>query len=348
MQLPDATFPAMSNKTLPYCYLPISKSGLSRRNFLLISAGVITATALAGLSGCRPNKPLKIASQAWPGYAFLYLAHEQGFISNEKIEIMQTANLGESSSALAKGQVDGAALTLEEGLHILDQGISLQVVLVLDASAGADAVMVKPGIQHLAQLKGKQIGVEPSTLSDIMYAKILEVSGLNSDDIKRVRMNFDHVKAWEIGNLDAIITYDPNITLFEQKGLLRIFDSRSMPGRIVDVLAIRTDVADRYSTTLTELVAGHFTALNLWQKNQIDTTFLLAKILSIKPDEVKEVFKGLDLPDASFNRHYLSAPAEEMKKSVGEIAQIMIRDKLIKQHPAIDNLFTADFLPGDL
>lgn len=323
-------------------------SALSRRDFLQISAGALLTTAFAGLAGCSPTKPLKIAAQMWPGYSFLFLAREQGLIPEKTIDLISTENLGVSASMLAQGKVDGAALTLDEVVYLLDQGVSLRVVLILDSSAGADAVMVKPDIKKLADLKSRSIGVESSSLGKIMLSKLLDAGSLKTDDINVVSMDFDHLKTWDNGKLDAIITYDPIVNLLEQKGLVRIWDSRKIPGVIVDVLAVRSEVAEQYSSAVTEIVAGHFNAQSLWQKNPIDTAYLLAKILQISMDKVNDLFMGLDLPDASFNRHLLTLPANELKRTTADICQIMVNAKLIRQVPNIDNLFTAAFLPGDL
>jgi len=319
-----------------------------RRNFLKISAGILLASAFGGIPGCIPGKPLKIAAQVWPGYTFLYLGLAQGFISNTCLKLIKTEHLGESASALAKGEVDGAALTLDEVVHLLDQGLSLKVVLVLDISAGADVVMVAPAIKKPADLQGKRIGVESSSLGAIMLSKLLEANHLTHDLVQIVPMGFDHIKAWDDNKLDAVITYEPNANILEQKGLRRIWDSRNISGAIVDVLAVRSDVTHRHSSALTEIVTGHFKALGLWQNNPIDTMYLLGKILRIDPEDVKAAFMGLDLPDASFNRHYLTPPAGELTTAAAEIARIMAHDKLIRQIPAFDNLFIADFIPGNL
>ncbi len=320
----------------------------SRRDFLQISAGLLLTSAFAGLFSCDPGKPLKVAAQVWLGYAFLYLGCAQGLISDTSLELIKTENLGDSASALIKGEVDGAALTLDEVVHLLDQGLSLKVVLVLDISAGADVVMVPREIKTPADLQGKRIGVESSSLGNIMLSKLLKASQLTRDHIDVVLMGFDHIKAWDENKLDAIITYEPNAHLLEQKGLLRMWDSRNIPGAIVDVLAVRSDVVTSHASALTEIVTGHFKALGLWRKNPIDTMYLLGKILQIPPEEVKTAFMGLDLPDASFNRHYLSPPAAELKTAAADTAQIMMHDKLIRQVPDFASLFIADFIPGNL
>jgi len=325
-----------------------SQTTLNRRDFLKLSMATYCTSILSGISGCQSSTPLKIACQIWPGYSFFYLARDQGLLPTNAIELIQTENLAASADALANGQVDGAALTIDEVIQLLDKGIALQIILVLDASAGADSLLVKPEIKKLSDLKGKRIGVESSNLGTIMLTKLLEASHLSHDDIISIPMNYDHLQAWNDQQLDGVISYDPVSILFAKKGLKRLWDSRGIPGLIVDVLAVRVEALEKQTKSLTHLVNAHFQAQLLWQKNPIDTTYLLAKILQIPPEEIKSAFMGIDLPDASFNRHYLSPPTKELKQSILDLSEIMIKNNLIKKTPNVDHLFTPDFIPGDL
>lgn len=320
---------------------------LARRRFLTISAVAVLLGMLSGITACGPEKPLRIASQVWPGYGFLYLARQQGLFAKDAIQLLETGTLADSSAALVAGEVDGAALTLDETLHLLDKGISLKVVLILDISAGADAVMARPKIKSIEQLKNRSIGVEPSTLGTIMYSELLAASRLQANDANKVVIGFDHLQAWENSELDAIITYAPNIQQFEKRGLVNLFDSRQTPGRVVDVLAIRTEALHQHTNAISQLVSGHFQALYLWQTNPFDTSFSLAKLFGLQQTEVHDAFKGMDLPDIGFNRHYLAAPATEIKQMAEHIGNIMLNFGLISRSLNVDDVFIDDFLPGD-
>ncbi len=318
----------------------------SRRSFLKIGGSALLMAAWNSLSGCQPDKPLKIAAQVWPGYSFLYLAEQEGWFETYLIKLLETQNLAESSLLLSEGQVDGAALTLDEVIHIVDQGVDLNVILILDSSVGADVVMADASITRLAQLKGKKIGVETSTLGMIMLAELLKASQLNPDEITYIPISANHIQSWEQENMDAIITYTPVSDHFEKQGLINIFDSRQFTGRIIDVLAIRSEVALTNEPAVRALVRGHFQALEQWRNNPFDTHFILANILDLAPEEVSRAFRGLNLPDFEFNYHYLAPPATELKQAVQEIGQIMLNNHLIRQIPLTDSMFNAKFLPS--
>lgn len=320
-------------------------SGFRRRDFLRLLAGSMGLAATLNLTGCAPKRPLRIAAQMWPGYAFLFLARDNGFISAQHIDLIETENLADSSKMLLESRVDGAALTLDEVLHLLEQGVSLRAVLVLDSSAGGDAVLVKPEIENLAQLAGKRIGVENSTLGAIMFAKLLEAAGLHAQQIQKVDIGFNHFDEFQHQQLDAVISYTPNTLRFENIGMTNIFDSRSIPNTVIDVLAVRDDALQDHEAPVMELIAGHFQAQELWKHQPIDTVYGLAKLLRIKSGEVKAAYYGLDLPDLAYNRHLLSAPASELKTNSENIARIMQRQGTLTRIPDFGQLFVADFLP---
>ncbi|MFZ4699349.1 MAG: ABC transporter substrate-binding protein [Candidatus Methylumidiphilus sp.] len=320
---------------------------LTRRDIMRRAAGAALACAAGGLFGCEPNPPLRIAVQPWVGYQFIFLAGLEGWLPSDGLQLLETKNNPESIAALVENRVDGAALTLDGVLSLRDQGIAVSAVMVFDVSAGADAVLAKPDIQSLAGLKGKRIGVEASSLGAIMLAKALDAGGLKQEELTVESMDFDHVATWDGGDLDAIITYEPALSQLLARGLVRIFDSRSLPQMIVDVLAVRPEVAERSPHALRGLIAAHFQALRLWHSNPIDTAYRLATRLGVKPDGVKNVFKGLDLPDALYNRQYLAAPAAELTRSAEEMAQIMASAGMLKNPLRLDNLFLPDYLPGE-
>lgn len=318
---------------------------LRRRGFLRLLARSMGLAAVLSVTGCEPKRPLKIAAQMWPGYAFLFLARDNGLISAKHIDLIETDNLAHSARLLLEGRVDGAALTLDEVLHLLDQGVSLRVVTVLDSSAGGDAVLVKPEIENLAQLAGKRIGVENSTLGAIMFVKLLEAAGLQTQQIRKVDIGFNHFDEFQRHQLDAVITYSPNNLRFENIGMVNIFDSRRIPNVVIDVLAVRDDALQDNETAIIDLIAGHFQALELWKHQPIDTVYGLAKLLRIKSSEVKTAYHGLDLPDVAYNRHLLAAPASELNTNSENIARIMQNDGALTRLPDFSQLFVADYLP---
>lgn len=321
------------------------RQAYTRRDFIKLGVSLAAVTTAVIFSACGKRVPLKIAVQPWCGYQFIFLAEVEGWLPKEGLKLLRTTNASESVKLLKQGLADGAALTLDEVLLLRDQGMDLSVVAILDISAGADVLLAKPSIQNWSDVKGKRIGVETTSLGAVMLSKFLDAARLQRDDVTVVPINENHIAAWENNHLDIIQAYEPTLSQLQNKGLVPIFDSRNMPQTILDVLAVRTDIAERYADTLRGLIAGHFDALKFWRHNPFDAESHLSGLLGVKPEEVKRVYQGLDLPDALYNSEYLLPPATLLNQATKDVARIMTQAGMLKHPFKLDNLFVADYLP---
>ena len=324
------------NATNQFCAKP------SRRGFLQAASALSIAGWLGALNGCNASDPIRIASHVWPGYEFLFLARERGWLSPDVAILQETQNASASLEQLLSGKVHGAALTLDEALRVVQQGVPLKVVLLFDVSAGADALMVKPHIKSLSDLKGARIGVETTAVGALMLKKIIAKAQLLPSDVQIEHVNIDqHLNQWQDDHLDALITFEPTATKISQMGAVRLFDSREIPNTIFDVLAVRQDAAGDYKQQLQNLISCHFKAQWAWKTNPTDTTYRLAKRLNAQATEVPMLFRGLELPDLVYNLHMLGGSASELQGLAEEISKLI--DMNPKQMPT--DFFDATFLP---
>ena len=82
----------------------------------------------------------------------------------------------------------------------------------------------------------------------------------------------------------------------EGLGARRLFDSREMPGRIVDVLAVRSESGATHAGALRALVSAHFGALAVYRANPQAMAAELAPWLKLPVEQVPSAFRGLHLP----------------------------------------------------
>ena len=290
---------------------------ISRRACLsqLLALGFLPA-----LLACAPGKKLVFASHLWPGYEFLFLARDEGWLPLDQVTLLETNNATESIGLLVSGKVVAATLTLDEVLLARSNGVPLTVVMVFDVSAGADKLLVDPKIRHLAELKGKRIGVETSAVGSLMLLKILQAARLTAQDVEVVEMGSSHRETWESGKVDALITYDPTATSLISQGAVPLFDSRQMPEMIFDVLAVRTDVLTSQASEIKAITAGHFRGLTAMRTNPSDTTYRLARHLGVPGHQVMGTYRGLKMPDLQANHTYLEAPDSSLRLAARELS----------------------------
>lgn len=331
--------------------------GINRRSFVkqlglktlvpktLVLKGMGVFSLLA-LNNCSADKPLNIGSHVWPGYEFMFLARDMGWLRDKNLKLRETPSAAHSMKLLASGKLDGAALTIEEVLQVRTAGIPLEIVAVFDISSGADMVLTRPGITRLHELKGKRIGVENSALGSLVMHQLLQAAGLTIAQIESVYVeNEHHLNAFEEKSLDALITYEPEAGLLLAQGMNLIFDSRQMPDMIFDVLAIRPGLVSSQSMALTSLIAGNFIARQYFQTNTQDAVYRMAGRLQLSASEVLTAFRGLELPTLRSNRKLLSKKNSRLAKSSIILSKLMFAENLLPIEDPLDNLLSAAYLP---
>ena len=304
---------------------------------------VMTAAFLPGCSDV--SEPLRIGAHKWPGYEFMFLAKREGWLKNKHVHLHETGSATESIQALIQGKTNAAALTLDEFLRARAEGIPLQVVMVFDESAGADALIAKKKIKNLSELKGLRIGVEKTALGSLMLHKILESANLKESEVTLVNSSADqHLDLWQEDKVDAVITYEPVSIQLEQQGGFRVIDSRKISDLIFDVLAVRTDKVSQYEDALRDLISAHFKALQYFRNNPQDAAYRMATHLGLTGRGVIKAYRGLELPNEAHNRKYLSAN-NDVEKALIQVQKIMLDLKLLEKAEPLENLISKNYLP---
>ncbi|WP_169729910.1 ABC transporter substrate-binding protein [Hydrogenovibrio kuenenii] len=310
---------------------------------------LFAATALGALSGCSCRQPLRVGVLPWIGYEPLYLAEDFGLLTKQ-ITLVKSRSSSETIRRLKAGEVEAAALTLDEVFRVRDQGVPLTVVLVFDSSSGADMLLVHSDITELKQLKGKRIGYEGSAVGELMMSKILLKAGLKPNDVIRVNTlpPDKQLNAWQNKEIDAIITYEPTATKLKAIGGQVLFDSREIPETIFDVLAVKTDVLDNCSSSVKQLLKADFLALNRMNTNFGDAVYRIANHEQIEPDAVKSALRGVVLPSLAVNRHYLTQQSS-FYQAAQNLNKLMYEKGMLTKLDNFSNLFSCHYLPeGDV
>lgn len=132
----------------------------------------------------QPQPPLRVATTPWIGYQPLVLAEDLGQFPQDAIRLVELSSNTESLRALRNWDVEAAALTLNEALLLSAEGHDTAVILMLDCSAGADALVARPGIGSLSDLIDRRVGVESSANWAYVLNRALQLAGRAPADIE--------------------------------------------------------------------------------------------------------------------------------------------------------------------
>jgi NitT/TauT family transport system substrate-binding protein len=181
-----------------------------------------------------------------------------------------------------------------------------------------------------------------------MLHQVLEAARLAPSAISVVPVTGDgHLTAWKKEKLDALITYEPVASQIEAQGGRRLFDSRKLPGQILDVLAVRRDRIEAQAAHLTAVAAGHFRALRHLQINPQDAAFRMAGRMGLNGQEVLRAYRGLSMPSLAANRQLLESGGK-LLDSARRLSSIMAQTGLLPRDDTLADLTASRFLPQDM
>jgi NitT/TauT family transport system substrate-binding protein len=221
-----------------------------------VMRGVLTFGCIV-LAACSepPQAPLRVGLSPWMGYDPLVLARDRGLTDPAVLRVVELESSGESIRQLRNGRIEAAGLTLADVAELSAIGFDLKVIGILSRSKGADAVLSRVGIGSVAGLAGKRVGMEDSALSRVMLQRTLARAGLPRSAIREVTLSIvDHAAALRAGRVDAVITFEPVLSQLEAEGFPVLLSSADMPGEVIDVLAIRSDVLEARPQAASALV----------------------------------------------------------------------------------------------
>lgn len=315
--------------------------GLPRRQLL----GGAAAFLLPALAGCSaPLPPMRVGSIVFPGYEHMFLARALGLLDARRVRLVELLANTDTLRALAVGQLEAAALTVDELMTARADGVDLRAVLVFDVSEGADVVLARAPIT-LGSLAGRRVAVEEGAMGAVMLDGLLQAAGLRPEQIRKVPITLDRSEVlYGQGLVDVVVTADPWAARMESRGAQRIFDSSDMPGRIVDVLAVRADVLDRQAGALRHLLQCHFAARQQMRDAPQRCAALMADRLQTPAAEVMALYRGLRLPDLAQNRAML-APGGSVDQTAQALQGPMVQAQLLPRAAVQRGLADAQYLP---
>ena len=163
---------------------------------------------------------------------------------------VQRFDYAPSLDAFVAKNIDACTMTNMEALDMpAASGVPTTAILVGDYSNGNDALLVRNGLQ-LKDIPGKKMLLVEKTVSEYLFDRAFTINGLR-DQIKRVRMintSDSDIAAAFIGDAgaSAVVTWKPMVSqISKQKGVTSLFNSSQIPGEILDLTVVRTDVLTR-------------------------------------------------------------------------------------------------------
>ncbi len=169
---------------------------------------------------------------------------------NVEIEVRRFDYAASLDAFVAKN-LDACTMTNMEALDLpAASGVDSTAIIVGDYSNGNDAILTRDGLK-LNGLAGKRVLLVQKTVSEYLLERAMVLNGLG-DQLPRLKLvntsDSDIVGAFANSSSgQAVVTWKPLVSEIERqdKGISDIFDSSKIPGEILDLLVVRTEVLKR-------------------------------------------------------------------------------------------------------
>jgi len=261
----------------------------------LVSLGL--AWALLAACGSEPQPPMRVGAVLWPGNEVLYYAAAKGWLAPRDYRMVEISGGFESLRGFRNGTLDAVSLTLDEVIRAMQDGADPVLLLALDQSHGADAVLGRPGLTSLGALRGKRVGLQVNSVSAYVLRRALESAGMRSEDVEIINVTPElHQSYLERGDVDAVATYEPFRSQLIAAGAAELFNSTAIPGEIGDVLVVRRD----YLEAQPQRAAGIHHA---WRQARshaasADAVESASRRMGLSPTDYAAMLSGLTIFDA--------------------------------------------------
>lgn len=293
---------------------------------------------------------VRMGFSAWPGWIPWQVAQDQKLFEANKVNVDLKWFDGylESINALNAGQLDANTHTLNDAVSSVAAGSDQVIVLVNDNSTGNDKIIVREGINSIADLKGKKVAAEEGTVDHFLLLLGMEKEGLTQKDIQFQPLETGKAAAaFVAGQVDAVGVFAPFTTqALKRPGSKELFSSKNFPGAIPDHLVVSRKMVDERPQEVQSMVDTWFATLDYIKANRDKAYEIMAKRAGVTVDEYKAYDEGTKIFTIEENLKAFQ-PGNSMSSlpyAAQEISKFLVTAGLAKQTPDLSKLFDDRFV----
>ncbi len=211
---------------------------------------LLATLLIAFTSTATARDSFKICWSIYVGWMPWAYGAEQGIVKkwadkyDIEIDVVQINDYVESINQYTAGAFDGCTMTNMDALTIpAAGGIDSTALIVGDFSNGNDGIVLK-GQDALADIKGQTVNLVELSVSHYLLARALDTVGLSERDLQVVNTSdADLVAAYGTKDVTSVVTWNPLLSeILKNSDSNLVFDSSKIPGEIIDLLVVNTDV----------------------------------------------------------------------------------------------------------
>lgn len=160
------------------------------------------------------------------------------------VDIVQINDYVESINQYTAGTYDGCSMTNMDGLSIpAGGGVDTTALIIGDFSNGNDGIVLK-GATDLSAILGQNVSLVELSVSHYLLARGLDSIGATERQLTVVNTSdADMIAAFQTAAVTSVVTWNPLLSeILNTPDAHLVFDSSQIPGEIIDIMMVNTDV----------------------------------------------------------------------------------------------------------
>lgn len=309
-----------------------------------------TTTQTEAASAATTAESVRLGFSAWPGWFPWQIAQERGIFKTKSAnaDLRWFDGYLESISTLTAGQIDANSQTLGDTVNSISGGADQVIVLVNDNSTGNDKIIVREGINTIADLKGKKVAAEEGTVDHFLLLLGMRKAGLSPQDIQFIPLETGKAAAaFVAGQIDACAVFAPFTTqALKRPNSKELFSSKEFPGAISDHLVVNRKFLYEKPEQVQALVDAWFATLDFMRTNPAQAYEIMARRAGVSIDEYKQYADGTRIFTLEENLKAFQ-PGTDMTSllyAADEMSQFLMDVGLAKTKPNTRLLFDDRFV----
>ncbi len=226
------------------------------KKYMLLTAMALVFVCFA--TGLTAAETYRIAWSHYTGWEPWEYARQSGVLDKWAkkygidIQLDMINDYIESINLYTGGTYHGCVMTNMDALTIpAVGGVDSTALIIGDFSNGNDGIVMKNGAA-VADLKGRQVKLVELSVSHYLLVRALEMNGLKERDLQLINTSDADIAALFAAEADgAVVTWNPPLMQCRNvKGANLVFDSSKIPGEIIDMMVVRSDVPEALKKAL--------------------------------------------------------------------------------------------------
>jgi NitT/TauT family transport system substrate-binding protein len=259
------------------------------------------------------QEPIKIGTYIWPGSYWIDVAYDKGWFAEAGLNV-ERFDVGlryfDSMDEVAAGKLHAMGFSQYDLVRHAAAGHDLTGIIAIDYSEGAEALIARPGIRQLQDLRGKKLALHRGTYLEYLLSVIATRQGVNLDEIVLVdRSNEDAFQDFLAGRVDAILVWEPYGSDAKAAGGVQLFSTADFPGLTYSVFTLRTDFIEAHPREMKALVEVWHRADHYVREHPQEACEIVSRLFNERRTYVQDLLQTNRILDVADNGRAFSYAA---------------------------------------